>query len=370
MRRLTPRYKHWLLLRARDAARRRGEQLKWRKAFIATRTGTRLANVRAGNQLPPVLCLDKAYEETVGFIHDLRIRTAKVPTPAVRLQMAKHGGRIGWVRNYQDFKSLTEISPGAALLMAAEYDRVRTLGGFPVATVDLEGWNPVVYATLSMLGFFELLDLPQLPPADLIEGFHIEPLASEMAANSQPALDRIIALFDKAGGNSGLRLALCGAVVDALENVHDHAYPSDHFVGIRHVPNWWFTGAAHEDKRWLILGVYDQGITIPVSLPRRFGMDRVVSAFQSWFRLPFDPADPKHDGPALEAAMQLSATSTSEHYRGKGLAKIREVVRQCKGSQLRIVSRNGEYIFDGTVTQTKTHPVTLPGTYLEIMASF
>ena len=119
-----------------------------------------------------------------------------------------------------------------------------------------------------MLGFFELLDLPQLPPADLIEGFHIEPLASEMAANSQPAYRQNHYYFDKAAATPAYGfLALCGAVVDALENVHDHAYPSDHFVGIRHVPNWWFTGAAHEDKRWLILGVYDQGITIPVSLP-------------------------------------------------------------------------------------------------------
>jgi hypothetical protein len=191
-----------------------------------------------------------------------------------------------------------------------------------------------------------------------------------MAANSQPALDRIIALFGRAGGDGGLRLALCGAVVDALENVRDHAYPPDHFVGIRHVPNWWFTGAAHRDQRWLILAVYDAGITIPVSLPRRFGLEHVVSMFQTWFRLPFDPRDLQYDGAALDAAMRLSATSTAEHYRGKGLAKIREVVRQCEGGQLRIVSRNGEYIFDGSTTRTKTHSVTLPGTYVEIAASF
>ena len=68
--------------------------------------------------------------------------------------------------------------------------------------------------------------------------------------------------------------------------------------------------------------------------------------------------------------MQLSATSTSEHYRGKGLAKIRDVVRQCEGSRLRIVSRNGEYMFDGSKTSSQTHAVTLPGTYVEITASF
>jgi hypothetical protein len=288
----------------------------------------------------------------------------------VQRQLVAHGGRVGWVRNYQDFRSLEAISAGAALLMAAEYDRARTIGGYPLAVVDPEGWNPGVHAALSMLGFFDLLDLPQQQGPTDFQGFHIERLASEMAANSQPALDRIIALFDRAGGEARLRLTLCGAVVDALENVRDHAYPPDHFFKIRHVPNWWFTGAAHQDDRSLILAVYDQGITIPVSLPRRFGMERVVAAFQRSFGLPFDPADPQHDGPALEAAMQLSATSTGEHFRGKGLAKIRDVVRECQGGRLRIVSRNGEYIFDGSKAWSKTHEVTLPGTYVEIAASF
>jgi hypothetical protein len=370
MRRLTPRYKNWLMLRARNAARRRGVRRIWRTALIATSFGTRLVNVRESGALPSVLCLDNAYNDTVGFIYDLRIRTGRTPPAAIQRHMLRHGGRIGWVRNYQDFRSLNEISPGAALLMAAEYDRARTIGGYPLATVDPDGWNPAVHATLSMLGFFDLLDLPQQDTPSEFEGFHIQRLASEMAANSQPALDRVIALFEKAGGEARLRLALCGAVVDALENVRDHAYPSDHFFKVRHVPNWWFTGAANRDNRSLILAVYDQGITIPVSLPRRFGMDRVVSAFRRWFDLPFDPADPKHDGPALEAAMQLSATSTSEHYRGKGLAKIRDVVRECEGGRLRIVSRSGEYLFDGSKTWSKTHDVTLPGTYVEIAASF
>jgi hypothetical protein len=370
MRRLTPRYKYWLAHRARYQERKHGHRSPWRTAFIATRTGTRLAKVLPDDALPPILCLDQEYEQTVGFIQNLRIRTSKLPSHAVKRQMNRHRGRVGWFRNYQDFKTLREISPGAALLLAAEYDRARTLLGFPLAAIDLQGWDQRVYATLSMLAFFDLLDIPQAPPEDLIDGFHIEPLASEMAANSQPALDRIVSLFERAGGDVGLRLALCGAVVDALENVRDHAYPQDQFVGVRHVPNWWFTGAAHKDQRWLILSVYDQGVTIPMSLPRRFGLEHVLSVFQTWFRLPFDPTDPQHDGAALDAAMRLSASSTAEHYRGKGLAKIRDVVRKCKDGKLRIVSRNGEYIFNGSTTLTKTHSVTLPGTYVEIAASF
>jgi hypothetical protein len=370
MRRLTPRYKQWLRFRARNEARRKGHRGVWKIALIATQFGERLARVRTDDVLPPILCLERELEQTVGFVYDLRVRTSKLPSALIRRQMVKHRGRIGWVRDYQDFKSLKEISLGAALLLAAEYDRARILGGFPLATVDLRGWDPKVYETLRMLRFFDLLNLPQQPPEEPLEGFYVEPLASEMAANSQPAIDRIIALFEKAGGDMRLRLALCGAVVDALENVRDHAYPQDAFVDVKHVPKWWFTGAAYKGDRSLVLAVYDQGISIPVTLPRRFGIDLVKASFERWFGLLFDLKDSRNDGAALDAAMRLSATSTTEHYRGKGLAKIRQVVSECHGGRLRIVSRNGEYIFDGRNTRTNNMPVMLPGTYVEIAASF
>jgi hypothetical protein len=370
MRRLTYRYQHWLEHRAHAELRKRRRGSGWKFALVASKQGEKLARVLPSGDLPEILCLDRAYTETVGFIHDLRLRTSRMPSAVLAKQLARSYGRIGWIRNYQNFKSLREISPGAALLVAAEYDRARTVSGAPLSVIDLHDWNPRVYATLQNLGFFGLLDLPDAPAAQMPDGFYIQPLASEMAANSRPALDRIVDLFAKAGGDEAMRLRLSGAVVDALENVRQHAYPPDHFVGVRHVPNWWFMGAADREKKWLILAVYDQGITIPVSLPRRFGLDHVATMFRSWFSLPFDPANPSFDGEALEAAMRFSVSATGEPYRGKGLAKIREVVGNCQGGQLRIVSRNGEYVYDGRASRVTTHRVPLPGTYVEIVVLF
>ena len=288
----------------------------------------------------------------------------------MRAQLAKRGGRVDWIRNYQDFTKLREISPGAALLLAAEYDRTRTLSG-PLAAIELDKWDPTIRATLGALGFFGLLEIPEVVKSELPDGFYIQPLTSERGANSKPALDQIVDLFAKAGGDEGLRVSLCGAVVDALENVRDHAYPPERFVGIRHIPNWWFTGAADRDKRRLVLGIYDQGVTIPVTLPHRFGMPAVVSLFSSAFGLSFDPADHKYDGQALEAAMRLSESSTGERHRGKGLAHIKQAVGRCTSGQLRIVSRNGEYVFRSDSRDTvKTYDVALPGTYVEIAAFF
>jgi hypothetical protein len=339
-------------------------------ATLTDQAGERLARVLPHGVTPSVLCLDKAYRETVGFIHDFRIRAARFPSVLVRAQLAKRGGRADWIRNYQDFTKLREISPGAALLVAAEYDRTRRLSG-PLAAIELDKWDPTVRATLGALGFFGLLELPELPKIDLPDGFYIQPLTSERGANSKPALEQIVDLFAKAGGDEALRLSLCGAVVDALENVRDHAYPPDRFVGVRHIPNWWFTGAADRDKRWLLLGIYDQGVTIPITLPRRFGMQAVSSLFSSVFGLPFDPADHKFDGGALEAAMRLSESSTGQRHRGKGLAHIKQVVGRCSSGRLRIVSRNGEYVFRSNGGGTaQTYDVALPGTYVEIAAFF
>jgi hypothetical protein len=75
MRRLTPRYQRWLKRRARNEARRRGVRFTWRTAVFATQTGIRLARVLPKDKLPPVLCLDKQYEQTIGFIQNFRVRT-------------------------------------------------------------------------------------------------------------------------------------------------------------------------------------------------------------------------------------------------------------------------------------------------------
>jgi hypothetical protein len=370
MRRLTPRYKQWLAKRARYESARRGRATRWVVSRVAWASGGRLVRTIDPEKLPPVLCLDDAYDDTIAFIHNLRLRTRRTPAAAVYRQMRRHKGRVGWLRNYQDFKSLRHISPGAALLVCAEYDLFRQLAGVPLSVIDLEDWDDRVFATLSQLGFFNLLDVFKVPQRKMPEGFYIQPLASEMAVNSQPAVDRIVDLFAKAGGDRKLRLELSGAVVDALENVRNHAYPEDCFRGIRHLPNWWFVGAADSETRALTLAVYDQGITIPVSLPRRFAVSRISEVFRSMFGLTFDPLDHRLDGKALAAAMELSATSTGQPHRGKGLAKIGDVVRSCDGGRLRVVSRNGEFNLDSKGQRETTHDVSLPGTFIEIEALF
>lgn len=130
------------------------------------------------------------------------------------------------------------------------------------------------------------------------------------------------------------------------------------------------SGAADKVRRRLTLSIYDQGITIPVTLPVIWPIQRIADVFNRLFRRSYNPASNEYDGDALQAAMTLSATSTGQSERGKGLSKIRNVVANCGGGRLRLISRRGNYIYENGVDTYSTVNAPLMGTYVEIEASF
>jgi hypothetical protein len=160
-------------------------------------------------------------------------------------------------------------------------------------------------------------------------------------------------------------------VTDAVENVVNHAYPKDWPERIRRAPLWWFVGAADPVNRRIILGIYDHGITIPISLPKKWGLEHLTKICLNLFRLPFEPDAPAFDGKAIDTAMEIGATSTGEPYRGRGLAKMKELISRCPEGRLRIVSRHGECVYGADGSRVvNCHPVPLLGTYVELEALF
>jgi hypothetical protein len=184
---------------------------------------------------------------------------------------------------------------------------------------------------------------------------------------SQALLD----LFDAVGGDQTARVNLLGAIVDAIENVRGHAYSGRNPTQNRLIPPfWWLSGAADREAKKLTLAIYDQGITIPVSLPNKWDGPKIVNAFATLFGHSFDRDHPDYDGEALSVAMQLSSTATGQTQRGKGLSKIRDVVSGCKGGRLKVLSRRGIYSFENGTETVQTGLIPLMGTYLEIEATF
>lgn len=365
MRKLTPRYHRWLIYRCRVALRPR--RLEPKVARLTTSAGTRFVRVLSEKRLPSVMCLDRNYSETIDVIRDLQLRASRRAAGRLLRPTGRRSGRIGWVKNATDFSTINSISAGAALMLAAGYDRLSRVSGLVPATIDIDQWNPDVRATLAGLGFFDLLDL-NIGVAASSNGLLIEPMVSGSDADLSPVNEAILSLFGKVQGDTGLRIQLASAVTDAVENVRSHAYPPKYTDFRDTVPFWWFVGAADHEGR-VTLAIYDQGITIPQALPLKWEVGLLTQRFFSLFSLSFDPSDASHDGKAIDMAMQLTASSTGLPYRGKGLPKILDIIKLCPEGRLRVVSRCGECIYgaDGSKV-VKTHERPLLGTYLELEA--
>jgi len=325
--------------------------------------------------MPSDLDFEANQQRTMIFLHNLRFKTSRPVVSGMKQPSSRFKSRVGRIGSYSDFTKLRSISPGAALVLAAEYDRMRRVSNVPAAALDLERWAPNVYATLMQLGFFELLGFSSSkllngPAEDPDPSLHIAPMQMGDDVNLTQAEDPLLKLFQEAGGNDELRVQLLGAVVDAIENVKGHAYASMPAASLRLIPPlWWLSGSADRSSKKLTLSIYDQGMTIPFTLPTHWSPRDIRSTIRSLFQRDFDPGTSR-DGEVIRAAMELSATATGKHERGKGLAKIRQVVARCPGGRLKLISRNGIYTYADGREIVETLEVPLLGTFVEIEACF
>jgi hypothetical protein len=135
MKKLTWRFQKWLNCRCRPK-----RKLKLRFGELTTQYGTHRVRLSRAVNLPTNLCLVENTEETLSFCESLRYRTV---LHGLRVNRP-HQTRIKWVREFTDFTTMRPISPGAALILAAEYDRIHRVGSSIPNTVDLEQWDPLV----------------------------------------------------------------------------------------------------------------------------------------------------------------------------------------------------------------------------------
>jgi hypothetical protein len=171
---------------------------------------------------------------------------------------------------------------------------------------------------------------------------------------------------DPDGDGAANLLHLYGAMIEAVVNVVRHAYPPGVELPFRAVQRWWMTAALDRKMRSTTAVVYDQGVTIPVTLPK-------WEHYRNWTRrigrkigIVPPASDTKSDGEAIAAAVEESLTSSGESHRGTGLAQMRHFVDQCQGGRLRIMSRCGEVVFrPGKDPEVRTYDVSVGGTLIE-----
>ena len=320
--------------------------------------------------MPRLLCFDQNFEETVTFLSGLG-RTLCNRYLETKNKIRAKKSTIRWY----DFGQLAEVSPGAGLVVAAEFDRSRILTQTrQMFTIDMHKWQPQPRRTLLSLGLLPLLGidaaLEEPDEAQLIVRFRSDTGVAMAVASD--TLQEVINLAASAAligvGQDVLHQfrTFLAAIGEALNNTSDHAYPQALDTDLPNVGRWWITGAVDPTARRLTFAVYDQGVTIPRAIPYGQSHDRVRRFVRMLAGRGYNSDDTSLDGHAIAAAVRIGASGTGLAHRGRGLGLMRDYIKGERTGRLRIVSRNGDFVAcTGCKDEYRTRSVALNGTYVE-----
>lgn len=256
--------------------------------------------------------------------------------PARRIRRRKIIG------GYWDFTKIKYITPTVALMVAAEYDRASALLAYRFPAIDRDKWRPEVESVMREVGFFDLLEidrkLTMAEPPPCAHGLRVLKMRSGRLAEPEKAgelINELEALASDLEMGSDVDFGrLYGALFEGITNTRHHAYPANY--SFRHIGQWWATGFVDVRSRTIGAIIYDQGMTIPATLPTSWMAEKLSDLFGgSWAA---------RDGQSISAAMKVSRSSTGEPHRGLGLAEMDAFMDTCAAGRLRILSRYGEYI--------------------------
>jgi len=360
LKKLSPRFRRWLLARSQNQQRRKLKRDRGQGGALLIRSRTSWALGGFEKLEPPtVFCLETNYEETAKCINALRQSLLNQASPG----QSKPKGA------YIDFPRIEYMSISAALVLAAEYDRVQRKTRRPVFPVDMDQWHPEVRRLLDEIGFLSLLGIRKAQNATYEKSQNVHALRFRSGRYAQSedlgqVSQSLRQLFP--GLTEEYWMAQYGGLIEAINNVIDHAYPSDYNYKFPHVGRWWVTGEVNNSEKSITIATFDQGISIPGSLPR----SSIWGSFSKYFFEKYEHIpvirDVADDVKQIAAAIEVSRTSTGQSGRGLGLAQIRNVVEEADSGSLRILSRNGEYQYTKGKGETlRNHGISIGGTFVE-----
>lgn len=296
---------------------------------------------------PETFSIEGAHRDTfLGTLYAQRWETYVAPT------LEKHG-RHTIMLDLADVKTLTL---DAALVVTAEYWRnLRRRNIRP--HINDSGWSPNVRALLHQLGFYKFVDASGWDNSQELESLDLQfvPFQTGRRVDGTFA-NQIINALEAAAGRAPKRQIVYGGLVEAMMNVHNHAYKIHRDEVFRREPNWWLAGAYDAGTQTLEFVAYDQGSGIPASIPRDptyFGLIR---------RLIKGP----EEADLIEAAIELGRSSTDRPERGNGMWTICRVAEELDGSTVRILSGRGEVVYSpGSGLTKKDHRNPFCGTLIQ-----
>lgn len=323
-------------LRARNRALRRiekraslrGETAK-RKRFAAVNgIGFDRDLARVQIVLPDVFSLRDNYDQTAEVLSTLRENV---------LQRNR--------RVMVHFAHVRVMDPPSALALAAEIHRARNLVS-PDAVAGTYPGSRAIYDLLHEMGFFRLLDIRDadgIPaPTPSIDRPIFLPFITANKVEAQLA-DQFVDIIEKRliPMNALARGKLVGALIEAMSNTYDHAFPEGGSAG--NMKNrWWLSSSLDLVNKEVRVMFFDHGVGIPGTITMS-KYESIVSALAGMadFTFKLDPSD----GEKILAAAQLYRTSTGQSGRGRGFRDMKRFVAACTDGELRVLSNRGRYSY-------------------------
>lgn len=332
---------------------------------------------------PAVLSFEENLNETLEFLSKVRAGIHKRPSRRNRKVnwIERRPNKLPRIRKYFDFKNIEKFGTAPALIVAAAYDRGKVATGEVPPAVNFPNWSPEAFQTLYEMGFFEVIGHA---PAERIKEVYQEKLdisykiskilsgknADELEVASDILLELLNYLSLAPEMSEDLIIDINSAVSEAMINVARHAYPDDFIKQTDGVclGKWWMSAKADKSTNTLTIVIYDQGATIPGTLPRRQWYQETIEAVMKAIIPDFDAANRRHtiDHEFINFSMKKGKTQTGNARRGLGLPQMQELIDICPDGTISIVSRQGIYKYAKNIGVFKQAlAVELEGTLIE-----
>ena len=367
MKKLSVRHARRLIKRAQS-----GSFIRKRKSTLSAKGSVKTVEIWDGTSVekavfygeprrpPETLCFDVNTDPTLRFLANLRrnISSGKDAQQRKVSWIDRRGAGLPRVKSYYDFSNIGTFSTGPALVISALYERAKEAIGKVPPAIDFPNWSPQAFQTLYEIGFFEIIGHA---PAEQIREVYVEKKdalykvskiltgrnADGLEEASNVLLELLKYLSVDPGTSEDLITDINSAVSEAMINVARHAYP-DYFVSVSTdlcLRQWWMSAKADKGTNTLTIVIYDQGATIPGTLPRReWFYDTVGLAMKALvpnYELGSESGTIDHE--FINYSMKKGKTQTNDAQRGLGLPQMQGLIDICPDGTLSILSRRGLY---------------------------
>lgn len=275
------------------------------------------------------------------------------------------------IPGYIDFACVENISMASAVVLAADYDRLKHFLSEVPPTINLRNWNSVVVTKLHQMGYFNILGHQPDPNLLVQDGDFL--LMRILRSINCATLNQVDAALMKLGEfvsedknylDEKVTHTL-SIISEVMSNVTQHAYRKDVDFTYDHLNSFWISAEANRADSTLRIVLYDQGATIPVTYPKMARKKKVTRYLKRFLRQThkFDYDD---DGTYIRAALRYGGSRTDLGYRGKGFPQMIQLLDTLGGGELMVLSRGGWCCRASSgKTTSGCYPCSIGGTLVE-----